>query len=104
MSRRIIRTARADEDLIEIWLWIARDDPAAANRVLDAIERRWSQLGEHPLSGPARDDILPGLRHLVAGQYLVLYRVDGAAVRILRVLHGRRRIGRTDFAAAPDEP
>jgi toxin ParE1/3/4 len=101
--RRIVRSARADEDLIEIWLWIARDDPAAADRVLDAIAARWSQLAEHPLSGPARDDIQPGLRHLVAGRYLIVYRVVSAVVRILRVLHGRRSIAETDVASAPHD-
>ncbi len=40
----IIRTDRADEDLIDSWVGIAIDDPAAADRVLDAIERRWRQL------------------------------------------------------------
>jgi len=104
VARRIVRSARADEDLIEIWLWIAREDSAAADRVLDAIAARWSQLAEHPLSGSARDDIEPGLRHLVAGRYLVLYRVETAAVRILRVLHGRRRIAGTDVGSGPDDP
>ena len=103
MARRIVRTARADEDLIAIWLWIARDDPAAADRMLYAIDARCAQLAERPLSGPARDDILPGLRHLVAGPYLVLYRVAPEVVRVLRVLHGRQRIDRTDIASAPDE-
>ena len=74
MARRIVRSARADEDLIEIWLWIARDD------------------------------IRPGLRHLVAGRYLILYRVDAAVVRILRVLHGRWRIAGTDVGSGPDDP
>ena len=96
MARRIVRSARADEDLIEIWLWIAREDSAAADRVLDAIAARWSQLAEHPLSGSARDDIEPGLRHLVAGRYFVLYRVETAAIRASRVPHRRRRIAGKD--------
>lgn len=89
----IVRTARADEDLIAIWLHIARDNPTAADRVLDAIERRWRQLAQHPYSGIARDDIGPGIRHLVAGHYLTLYRVSDKAIEIIRILHGRREIG-----------
>ncbi|MCF4165619.1 type II toxin-antitoxin system RelE/ParE family toxin [Zavarzinia compransoris] len=91
----IIRTRRADEDLIEIWRFIAADNPEAADRVLDAIERRWQQLALHPFSGVARDDILPGLRHLVAGRYLTLYRVTEAGIEILRVLQGQRRLDRS---------
>lgn len=70
------------------------DDPVAADRVLDAIEARWQQLARHPYSGPARDDIAPGMRNLVAGQYLTLYRVTETGIAIIRVLHARRNIGR----------
>ncbi|MGO4566321.1 type II toxin-antitoxin system RelE/ParE family toxin [Rhizobium sp. 2YAF20] len=90
----IIRTNRADEDLITIWAEIAADNPNAADRVLDAIEARWQQLAQHPYSGIARDDIAPNIRHLVAGQYLTLYRVTDECVEIIRVLHGRRKISR----------
>lgn len=47
--RPVIRTDRADEDLIAIWLETAADNAVAADRVLDAIEARWQQLAEHPL-------------------------------------------------------
>jgi toxin ParE1/3/4 len=90
----IIRTDRADEDLIAIWTHIAADNPNAADRVLDAIERRWQQLAQHPLSGMARDDIAAGIRHLVVGQYLTLYRVNDEGIEIIRILHGRRKIDR----------
>jgi toxin ParE1/3/4 len=91
----IVRTARADEDLIDIWTYIAADSPVAADYVIDAIEGRWRQLALHPRSGVARDDIAPGIRHLVAGQYLILYRAEAAAIQIIRVLHGSRKIDRT---------
>lgn len=89
----IIRTDRADEDLIGMWLHIAADNPAAADRILDAIEARWQQLLRHPHSGMARDDIAPGIRHLIYGQYLTLYRISGQNIEIVRVLHGRRKVG-----------
>lgn len=88
----IIRTDRADENLIDIWVSIAIESPAAADRVFDAIQRRWQQLSLYPYSGVARDDIAPGIRCLVAGQYLTLYRVVDDLILIIRVLHGRRRI------------
>jgi toxin ParE1/3/4 len=40
----IQRTAQAEEDLIELWLYIAQENPNAADRVLTDIEgvfRRW---------------------------------------------------------------
>jgi toxin ParE1/3/4 len=90
----LVRTRRADEDLIEIWRYIAQDDPAAADRVTQAIERRWLQLADHPLSGVLRPDIGQYGRHLVAGSYVMLYRVHEDHVEILRILHGRRNITR----------
>ena len=94
---RIARTRAADEDLISIWLEIAADNPKAADHVLDAMERRLRQLAEYPFSGVARDDIGPDIRHLVAGRYLILYRISSAVIEIVRILHGRRNIGRDDI-------
>ena len=90
----IIRSARADEDLISIWRYIAADNPSAADRVLDAIEARWNQLSRHPYAGIAREDIAPGIRVFVVNPYLTLYRVSRSGIEIVRVLHGRRQISR----------
>ncbi|WP_342591956.1 type II toxin-antitoxin system RelE/ParE family toxin [Jiella sonneratiae] len=60
--------------------------------MIAAIERRWRQLESHPWSGAARDDVLPGLRQIVAGRYLV-HRIDAQGdVRIVRILHGHRNL------------
>ncbi|WP_348642679.1 type II toxin-antitoxin system RelE/ParE family toxin [Neorhizobium sp. P12A] len=93
----IVRSNRADEDLIEIWTYIAAENPTAADRVLDAIEARWQQLAQHPYSGVARDDIMPGIRHLIAGQYLTLYRLNDHSVEIVRVVHGRRKVDQDEI-------
>jgi toxin ParE1/3/4 len=36
----IVRTSLAEEDLIAIWQYVARDSEAAADRLLDRIESR----------------------------------------------------------------
>ena len=38
----IRRTALAEEDLIDIWIYIAQDNPVAASNLLDEIERKFS--------------------------------------------------------------
>jgi len=91
---RILRSRRADEDLIAIWLSVAANNPIAADRVLDAIERRWRQLARYPYSCVAREDIAEGIRHLVTGQYLTLYRIGADGVEIIRILHGKQKIDR----------
>ncbi|WP_027057933.1 type II toxin-antitoxin system RelE/ParE family toxin [Mesorhizobium loti] len=86
-------------DLESIGDYIAAHDPRAAVRLVDALERRWDLLTLHPFSGAPRDDIAPGIRHLVVGDYLTLYRVGGDAIEILRVLHGRRNIEADDLGS-----
>jgi toxin ParE1/3/4 len=34
----IKRTAQAEEDMIDIWIYIAQDNPAAADRLFDKID------------------------------------------------------------------
>ncbi|MER8976122.1 MULTISPECIES: type II toxin-antitoxin system RelE/ParE family toxin [unclassified Mesorhizobium] len=48
----IIRTANAEEDLIAIWLHVAQDNEAAADRLLDRIEARWQQVATYPSQVP----------------------------------------------------
>ncbi len=69
---------------------IARDDPHAADRVLDALERRTMLLARHPEIGRERPDIAPGVHYLVSGNYLILYRIGEDRVEIVRYVHGRR--------------
>ena len=71
---------------------MALDNPAAADRLIDRIVARCQGLADHPHLGPARPEIAPGARALVVGDYLALYRVDGADAEIVRVAHGAREL------------
>ena len=81
---RVFFTRAARDDLIDIWTHIAEDDPTAADRVLDRLDEVASHLADNPQMGPARDDIRPGLRYLVSGSYLLLYRIDGDTLKLAR--------------------
>ncbi|WP_319944170.1 type II toxin-antitoxin system RelE/ParE family toxin [Mesorhizobium sp. AR10] len=76
----IIRSPQAEDDLIAIWLHVAQDNEAAADRLIDRIDNRCQQLATFPFSGAPRDEIMPGVRHLVVGEYLTLYRVGEDAI------------------------
>ncbi|MEP6564109.1 MAG: type II toxin-antitoxin system RelE/ParE family toxin [Mesorhizobium sp.] len=76
---------------------IAGHSPNAAIRLVEALERRWNLLTLHPFSGAPREDIAPGIRHLIVGEYLTFYRVGDDAIEIIRVLHGRRKIEADDL-------
>ena len=83
-------TRAARDDLIDIWTHVADDDPSAADRILDRLDEVASHLADNPHMGSARDDIRPGLRYLVSGSYLLLYRIVGDDIEIVRAVHGRR--------------
>jgi toxin ParE1/3/4 len=92
MSHRgIVRTARAEQDLIEIWRYIAREDAAAADRVLDRLDRKTQLVAARPSLGRPRADILPGLRQTSSGKYLIFYRLHSeGGIEVLRYFHGAR--------------
>ncbi|CAN5590235.1 hypothetical protein BH20VER1_BH20VER1_02980 [soil metagenome] len=86
------------EDLPRIYAFIAKDDNAAAERVLWAIEATFAQLERQPASGVRYRSSNPDLRGVrmlpVSGfpEYLVFYKLEREAVRILYVLHGAQHL------------
>jgi len=94
MACRLSLQARADLD--NIWDYIVRatGNVGAADRQIDAIVRRFDLIADWPMLGRARDDLRPGLRGHPVGSYAIFYRIEGADVVVLRILHGRRDIGR----------
>jgi toxin ParE1/3/4 len=89
-SVQVYFTRAAREDLIAIWAHIAENNPQAADRMLARLEEAANRLADTPQIGPARDDIRPGLRYLVSGPYLLLYRIRDGGIEIVRAVHGRR--------------
>ena len=87
---RVRRTPLAAQDLEDIWFYVAQDDPAAADRLLDTFEEKIGLLAENPHIGPARPDIAEDLRYSPVGSYLLLYRIVSGGVEIVRVVHGAR--------------
>lgn len=89
MAHRLAPEAEANLD--EIWLYAAgQANVEIADRLVDALTRRFFLLGRYPRAGRRRDDLRPGIRSFPVGQYLVLYRLDGEDVLILRVVRGSR--------------
>jgi toxin ParE1/3/4 len=76
--------------LDEIWDWIAEEDVAAADHMVERIARATDRLASFPESGAPRPELGPGARSLLVGKYVVLYRVGADSVDIVRVVHGAR--------------
>ena len=88
---RLRRTAHAEQDLIDIWSYIGRHNPQAADRLLDVLDEKSWALADNPYLGMARNDIAEGVRHFPVGNYLILYRAHAVGVEVVRYVHGRRR-------------
>jgi len=88
---KVVVTAAAELDLIEIGEYIALDDlPRAVSFVQELIDH-CHRIGETPRLYP----FVPryehwGIRRCVHGNYLIFYRAREETVEIVHVLHGAR--------------
>lgn len=101
MSYRLAPQAEADLEAIADY--IAEFNPAASVKLVTGFTRRLELLATQPFSGSTREDVLSDLRHLVVGQYVAFYRVEGRTIVVLRVIHGRRDISAEDFDTSREE-
>ena len=70
---------------------MALSGPQSARNITDRIYDAMDQLTRFPLSGPSvRDDELSaaGYRYILAGKYLMFYRLLGDTVVIYHIAHG----------------
>ena len=82
----------AEKDLDDIWLYVAQDDPDAANRLIDAIIESFLLLAENPLMGRERSELGPPLRSIPVGNYLIFHRPIENGIEVVRVLYGARNL------------
>jgi toxin ParE1/3/4 len=94
MPLDLVYSGRARSDLEAILRYIARDNLPAARRWVAAIERQCLQLRAFPELGVERTDLSHGLRILPYRRAVIVYRILGSRVRIVRVLYGGQ-----DYAA-----
>jgi toxin ParE1/3/4 len=83
---KVVQLPQAETDLDDIWWYIAQDNPDADDRFLDKIEERCQALVQFPHMGISRDELLPSLRSLPIGKYLVFYLPIEDGIQVVRVL------------------
>lgn len=89
-SYRLTNLAQADID--SAWLYIAKDRETAADRFVERLHGHFGLLAENPLIGECRSDLADGLRLSIVGNYVVLHRLAGDRIQIVRVIHGARDV------------
>ena len=70
---RIHKRPEAENDLDEIWWYIAQDNPVNADKFIDEIETTCRQLARFTSMGKNRDELHPGLQSFPVGKYLIFY-------------------------------
>lgn len=82
------KTLQAENDLLEAWLYIAKDNIKAADILLDELEERFFMLADNPLMGTLRPDIAPEFHFFpTKNNYFIMYRPISGGIEIVRVLH-----------------
>jgi len=89
---KIHKSPEAENDLDEIWWYIAQDNPDCADKLLDEIEEASQKLARFPNMGRSRDELHPGLKSFPVGMYLIFYMPISGGILIVRILHGMRDI------------
>jgi toxin ParE1/3/4 len=80
----------ADGDLDSIRDAIRKDNPPAADRVLNELFQTLELLAANPEIGQRRDDLKPELRVFTCRPYVILYYASTDGIHVARVVHGAR--------------
>ncbi|MES9857467.1 MAG: type II toxin-antitoxin system RelE/ParE family toxin [Sedimenticola sp.] len=84
-------SSKARIDLHDIFDYILQENPAAAVKVLEAIEQATLKLSDHP--GIGRPGRVENTRELVISgfPYTLPYCVEGDVVTVIRAMHTSRK-------------
>jgi toxin ParE1/3/4 len=112
VNRAIIRLRPAEFDLLDIFVYLGRKSPQAADRFFEAAERTFVQLAAQPGIGAPHPTGNPRLADLRVSpvtrfrSYLVFYRATDDRLEVFRVLHAARDVDQAlaDAFGPPDGP
>ena len=88
---RIAETAESDFE--EVWRFIKEDSPEAAIDFIDHLEAKIATLETFPARCPLIPEnelLATQYRHLIYGDYRMIFRIEGRIVYVLRVFHSAR--------------
>jgi toxin ParE1/3/4 len=89
MSRVVIRPA-ALADLDEIFDYIADDSLDRAIEFIRSLHGQIEKIAITPGMGRRRDELLPMLRGMPYGNYLIFYFAGDDGIEVIRIINGAR--------------
>lgn len=90
---KVLITLVAEKDIEESVRYISRDNPAAAGNWRDKILEGVGYLEKFPGRAPRipeHSGVRGDYRHLIFGNYRIVFRVEEKTVMIVRVIHSAR--------------
>jgi toxin ParE1/3/4 len=89
---KVTRRPQAQEDILEIWGYIADDSLSETDRWLDRLDDKLVLWATQPAMGRVRGELLPGIRSMPFGRYVVFYTLAEDGLDVVRVLHASRDV------------
>jgi toxin ParE1/3/4 len=91
--RSVVWSDEAARSYLDILRYIAEDNPFAAEKVVDAIEKTGNDLGDFATGRPGRvsgtyEKVVAQLPYLIA--YTITNTTAGGTISILRIIHMSR--------------
>jgi toxin ParE1/3/4 len=86
----LIVSPQAEQDLVDIWIYIAQDNPDNADRFLDHLNEQALNLLVLPQQGKLRPELAQNLRSFPIAKYVLFYREQDSNIELVRVLHAAR--------------
>jgi plasmid stabilization system protein ParE len=89
-------TQNAENDLKEIILFIAQNNPQTAIKIMERIQAKINTLDHSPYRGAYVPELLArnikDYRQITESPWKIIYRVDGGIVNILAIIDSRRNL------------
>lgn len=85
---RLTYTEQSKQDLVEIGLYIAEDNPRRAMSFVRELKAQCRKITNAPKGYRARPELGQGIRFCAYGNYIVIFYEEPGLVRIVRILHG----------------
>ncbi len=81
---------RAEQDLRDIWRWVAAQNKPAADALLSAFFERLELAAQYPRMGVRRPDLGELACILVVGDYVIIYEPHDEHLLVVAIIHGAR--------------
>ena len=87
---KLLRRPQAEQDLLDIWYYIAQDNPIAADAWIEHLGDAVWRLAATPGMGRLRPELLSDIRSFPVGDYILFYSEITDGIDLIRVLSAYR--------------